>query len=111
MINPSPYFNPYDVLDISPACDPKEIPHAFAKAMKQRKYPVDAIAKARKQLMNPKERIVADYLRPLLSVGEFQRLPEESTMDIEQFEVEIVDNEQLSEIDKRIQLTLINFLD
>lgn len=110
MIDSSQYLNPYDVLDISPACDPKEIPQAFAKAMKQRKYPVDAIAKARKRLMNPKERLVADYLRPLLPVGEFQRLPEEST-EVEELEVEIVDNEQLSEIDKRIQLTLINFLD
>jgi hypothetical protein len=34
--------------------------------MKQRKYPPDAIAKARKYLMNPQDRIVADYLSPII---------------------------------------------
>ncbi|MBA3923379.1 MAG: molecular chaperone DnaJ [Nostocaceae cyanobacterium] len=111
-LNPSQHLNPYDVLDISPDASMKEIPQAFAKAMKRRKYPVDAIAKARKQMMNPKERIIADYLRPLLRVGEFQRLDEESTTEeFEQFEAVLVDTEQLSEIDSRVLLTLTNFLD
>ena len=34
--------------------------------MKRRSYSMDSIAKARKILMNPQDRIVADYLRPHL---------------------------------------------
>jgi len=115
MMNPdsSLHLNPYDILDISPDSSMKDIPQAFAKAMKRRKYPVDAIAKARKQMMNPKERIIADYLRPLLRVGEFQRLDEElaSAPEVDQFEAVIVDTEQLAEINSRVLLTLTNFLD
>ena len=58
--------NPYDVLEISPGASNKEITVAFAMAMKRRKYPPEAIAVARKSLMNPEERIVADYLRPII---------------------------------------------
>jgi hypothetical protein len=58
--------NPYDILDISPSASSPEITKAFGLAMKRRSYSMDSIAKARKILMNPQDRIVADYLRPNL---------------------------------------------
>jgi hypothetical protein len=58
--------NPYKVLAVSPLASNAEITKAFGVAMKQRKYPPDTIAKARKSLMNPDERIIADYLNPVI---------------------------------------------
>jgi curved DNA-binding protein CbpA len=58
--------NPYDILEISTAASTAEITKAFGLAMKRRSYSMDSIAKARKILMNPQDRIVADYLRPHL---------------------------------------------
>ena len=70
----SPTPNPYDVLEVLPGASNKEITVAFAMAMKHRKYPPDAIALARKGLMNPEERIIADYLRPIIgTVKRFKR--------------------------------------
>ncbi|WP_319422327.1 hypothetical protein [Pleurocapsa sp. FMAR1] len=70
----SPTPNPYDVLEVSPGASNAEITKAFAMAMKRRQYPADAIALARKSLMNPDERIIADYLRPILSnIKRFKR--------------------------------------
>jgi hypothetical protein len=60
--------NPYDVLEISPEASNQEITIAFTTAMKRRKYPPNAIAIARKSLMNPQSRIIADYLRPNIPV-------------------------------------------
>lgn len=58
--------NPYDILGVSPAASKAEITKALAVAMKRKQYPVDVIAKAQKSLMKPEERIIADYLRPIL---------------------------------------------
>ena len=58
--------NPYDLLGVSRLASDAEIATAFVIAMKARKYSPDAIAKARKSLMNPAERIIADYLSPVL---------------------------------------------
>ncbi len=58
--------NPYDVLEISPAASDKEIIQAFMLAMKKRKYTSEQIANARKLLINQKERIIADILRPII---------------------------------------------
>jgi hypothetical protein len=58
--------NPYTILGVSRLASNAEITKAFGIAMKQRKYPPDAIAKARKYLMNPDDRIVADYLSPII---------------------------------------------
>ena len=58
--------NPYKILAVSPLASNAEITKAFGVAMKQRKYPPDLIAKARKSLMNPDERIIADYLSPVI---------------------------------------------
>ncbi|WP_375513023.1 molecular chaperone DnaJ [uncultured Nostoc sp.] len=59
-------YNPYEILGVSPAASKAEIAKAVAVAMKQKKYPVDIIAKAQKSLLKPEERIIADYLRPIL---------------------------------------------
>ena len=59
--------NPYEILEVSHLASNAEITKAFAMAMKARKYPPDAIAKARKSLMNPDERIIADYLSPIIT--------------------------------------------
>jgi hypothetical protein len=58
--------NPYKILGISRLASNAEITKAFGLAMKQRKYSPDAIAKARKYLMNPEDRIIADYLSPII---------------------------------------------
>ncbi|MBD2667101.1 hypothetical protein B6N60_03567 [Richelia sinica FACHB-800] len=58
--------NPYDILGVSPAASKVEITKAVALAMKRKEYPVDVIARAQKSLMKPEERIIADYLRPIL---------------------------------------------
>lgn len=58
--------NPYDVLGISQAASKAEITKAVAMAMKRKQYPVKVIADAQKSLMNPKKRLLADYLRPVL---------------------------------------------
>jgi hypothetical protein len=73
--------NPYDILNVSPLADDREIAKAFAMAMKQRKYPPDEIAKARKSLMNPDERQIADYLRPCLPTVERYRHPKMPEID------------------------------
>ena len=58
--------NPYDILEVSPAASKAEITKAVAVAMKRKQYPVDVIAKAQKSLVKAEERIIADYLRPIL---------------------------------------------
>lgn len=58
--------NPYDILGVSPAASRAEIVKAVAVAMRRRQYPVDVIAKAQRSLMKSEERIIADYLRPIL---------------------------------------------
>lgn len=65
--------NPYDILGVSQAASKAEITKAVALAMKRKQYPVDVIAKAQKSLMKPEERIIADYLRPILpAIQRFQ---------------------------------------
>lgn len=60
------FLNPYDILSVSQAASKAEITKAVAVAMKRKQYPVDAIAKAQKSLMKSEERVIADYLRPIL---------------------------------------------
>ncbi|AFZ59528.1 molecular chaperone DnaJ [Anabaena cylindrica FACHB-243] len=58
--------NPYDILGVSQTASEAEITKAVAVAMKRKQYPVDVIAKAQKSLIKSEERIIADYLRPIL---------------------------------------------
>lgn len=57
-------LNPYDVLEVDRSATNAEITKAMARALKRRQYPAEAIASARKRLMNPQERLLADYLLP-----------------------------------------------
>jgi hypothetical protein len=59
-------YNPYDILGLSQTASKAEITKAVALAMKRKQYPVDIIAKAQKSLMKAEERIIADYLHPIL---------------------------------------------
>lgn len=113
--------NPYEILDVLPNASNAEINQAFAAAMKQRKYPVDAIARARKCLMNPKERIMADYLRPILpeNISDFQREDfsqlEESTEleflpEFDGLTEAVATLGEISEIDCRVGSNLINLI-
>jgi hypothetical protein len=66
--------NPYDVIGVSQTASNAEITKSFAMAMKRREYSAEEIAKARKSLMNPEDRITADYLRPILpTIQRFKR--------------------------------------
>jgi len=58
--------NPYKILGVSQSASKAEITKAVAIAMKRKQYPVDVIAKAQKSLMKSEERIIADYLLPIL---------------------------------------------
>jgi hypothetical protein len=65
--------NPYNILGVSQAASKTEITQAVALAMKRKQYPVNVIAKAQKSLMKPEERIIADYLLPILpSIQQFK---------------------------------------
>ena len=81
MNQPLPNPNPYDVLEVSPEASNKEITKAFAMAMKKRKYSPSTIAIARKSLINPQDRIIADYLRPILTVPQCFKRSDFSTLD------------------------------
>ena len=61
-------FNPYDILNVSQAASKAEILAAKVNAIKQKQYPLNVIADAEKKLLKPKERILADYLRPILPI-------------------------------------------
>ncbi|MBE9116949.1 molecular chaperone DnaJ [Lusitaniella coriacea LEGE 07157] len=112
--------NPYDVLGVAPTASNAEIIKAFAMAIQRRNYSADAIAKARKSLMNPQERLVADYLRPQLP----QRIPPfevEDLSDLENLELNftllsqwdgldraIANASSVTEIDQRVGAKLLS---
>ena len=105
--------NPYDVLEVSPEASNKEITVAFAMAMTRRKYSPNEIALARKSLMNPKERIIADYIRPIIgTVRRFKRsdfsalntpAPRlELLSEFDGLEQAIADSNKVSDSDRRL---------
>ena len=73
--------NPYDILGVSPAASKAEITKAVAVAMKRKQYPVDVIAKAQKSLIKSEERIIADYLRPILPIIKRFKYSDLSTLE------------------------------
>jgi DNA primase large subunit len=96
--------NPYQILGVSPLASNAEITKAFGAAMKQRKYSADTIAKARKSLMNPEERIVADYLSPIIPlVKRFRSSDFDDRVRIEDSVEEQLTPEQ---IDRLIQIEI-----
>jgi hypothetical protein len=111
--------NPYDVIGVSQAASNTEITKSFAMAMKRREYSPDAIAKARKSLMNPQERIIADYLRPILpTIKRFKRqdFSELNTptptiewlSEFDRLDEEISNAEEVSAIDRKLGLVLFS---
>jgi hypothetical protein len=107
------FINPYDILEVASTASEVEITKAFALAMKRRKYSVDAIAKARKSLMNPEERVLADYLKPILPM--IQRFKHQDIVeknnpkiqinfftDFDSLESHLSKVNQASEIDSRL---------
>ena len=111
--------NPYEVLGVSQAASNAEITKAFAMAMRRREYPPDVIAKARKSLINTQERLIADYLRPILPpINRFKRedfsaleAPAPSLDFLPEFdglEQAIANTNQISETDKRLGLILFS---
>jgi hypothetical protein len=96
--------NPYKILGVSPLASNAEITKAFGIAIKQRKYPADAIAKARKSLMNPDERIIADYLTPVIPLVKRFRSPDSN--DRNQIEYPVEERLTPEQIDRLIQVEI-----
>jgi hypothetical protein len=96
--------NPYKILDVSPLASNAEITKAFSIAMKQRKYPPDAIAKARKSLMNPDERVTADYLSPVIPL--VKRFKSIDVNDENRVEYPVEERLTPTQIDRLIQLEI-----
>jgi len=68
------YPNPYDILDLTPAAAKAEIAKALATAMKRKQHSLNQIAAAQKLLSNPRTRLQADFLRPILpAIVRFKR--------------------------------------
>jgi hypothetical protein len=96
--------NPYKILDVSPLASNGEITKAFSIAMKQRKYPPDEIAKARKSLMNPDERIMADYLSPVIPL--VKRFKSIDINDENSVEYPVEERLTAAQIERLIQLEI-----
>lgn len=96
--------NPYKILEISPLASNTEITKAFALAIKQRKYPPDEIARARKSLMNPDERIIADYLNPIMPL--VKRFKFSESEPVEQAEPPVAERWDLEQIDRLIEIEI-----
>lgn len=56
--------NPYHILNISQDANKKEIVQAVQMAMKEKKYSLNQISSAQKNLLNPTKRLLADFLYP-----------------------------------------------
>jgi len=56
--------NPYKVLEVSQNATKKEIIKGTMIAMKKRKYALQEIQLAGKQLLNPSKRLIADFMYP-----------------------------------------------
>ena len=114
--------NPYDIIGVNQTASNAEITKSFAMAMKRREYRPEEIAKARKSLMNPEDRITADYLRPILpTIKRFKRqdfielneaspiiewLPEFDRLD--EAVQTMNDLEEVSDLDRQIGLALFS---
>ncbi|MBL1211554.1 MAG: molecular chaperone DnaJ [Geminocystis sp. GBBB08] len=60
--------NPYDVLEVSSGASIGEITKAVKMAMKKKRYNINQIAEAKKNLIDDQKRLIADYLRPNLTL-------------------------------------------
>lgn len=57
--------NPYTILEVSQDADKAEIMKAQMFAMKKKEYPLQVIAVAAKQLLDPAKRLAADFMFPI----------------------------------------------
>lgn len=55
-------MNPYEVLAINHDATPRDIIQAAAMALRERKYSAGEVAEARRQLMDPKARLILDFV-------------------------------------------------
>jgi curved DNA-binding protein CbpA len=93
--------NPYDILGVTPGASNAEITKAFTLAIKRKEYPLDLIAQARKCLLNPQHRLIADYLRPYLAaVKRFK------PQDVSQLDNPVPVLEYLTQFDTLEQVTI-----
>ena len=56
--------NPYEVLEVSQNATKKEIIKGKMLAMRNRKFSLQDIQMAEKQLLNPSKRLIADFMYP-----------------------------------------------
>lgn len=56
--------NPYTILEVSQDADKAEIMKSQMFAMKKKEYPLQEIAIAAKQLLDPAKRLAADFMFP-----------------------------------------------
>jgi DnaJ-class molecular chaperone len=56
--------NPYTILEVSQDADKAEIMKAQMFAMKKKQFPLQEIAVAAKQLLDPAKRLAADFMFP-----------------------------------------------
>jgi hypothetical protein len=91
--------NPYDVLQLSGNPTPAEISRSFMAAMKRRDYSAEVIARSRKRLLDPQERLLANYLR--------LELPEEEPLPISKTEAEVIEPEMEPEIEPEIKPVVV----
>lgn len=54
--------HPYQVLELDPTASNAEVLKAFVTAMQRKQYPPDLLMRARKILLDPVDRVIADYL-------------------------------------------------
>jgi hypothetical protein len=113
MNNNLPNPNPYQVLNVSSSASNTEITKAMKMAMVQKKHPLNVISQAHKSLLNPQERIIADYLREILpplqrfqktDLSELENLPETLDLlpELDNIDKEILEIKNISESDKKI---------
>jgi hypothetical protein len=91
--------NPYDVLQLSGNPTTAEITRSFAAAMKRRDYSAEVIARSRKRLLDPQERLLANYLR--------LEFPEEEPLPISRTEAEVIEPKIEPEIEPEIKPVVV----
>jgi DnaJ-class molecular chaperone len=71
--------NPYQILGISQDASKKEIIEAQKTAMMEKKYPLNEIHSAMRQLLDPAKRLAADFMYPAKIKA---KRPQKITIDI-----------------------------
>jgi len=82
--------NPYTVLGVSQDANKTEIMKAQMFAMKKKEFPIQEIAVAAKQLLDPAKRLAADFMFPTkIKVKRIQ--PIQSTLTYKKINTDILD--------------------